>query len=150
MSIRYFQLALICFICVSKTYGQTGTRTYSGVIVEITKEKKSKKIYTKVQLTSVFPGGDSTWIRSLESKLNQSIPFKNGAKAGKYIVSVRFLIERDGSMTDITCLKDPGFGMCEQVKAAVIKSFPRRWGAQTDSSGKVRQYHTTSTTPQNR
>jgi hypothetical protein len=149
LTMRYFQLVMLCFICLAKSYGQTGTRSYHTVVVEITKEKKPKKISTKVEITSPFPGGDSSWIQSLEEKLNQSIPVKNGAKAGKYIVSVSFLIEKDGSLTDIRCLNDPDFEMCKHVMAAIKRNFPgKRWGTQIDSSGKVRQYHTTSTTPQ--
>jgi hypothetical protein len=145
---RYFQLALVCFLCVAKTYGQFSTRMYSGVIVEITKEKKPKRIHTKVEITTTFPGGDSSWVQSLEDSLNRAIPAKNKAKAGKYIVSIRFLIERDGSVADIVCLEDPGFGMCQQVKAAIMKKFSRRWGPQIGPPDKVRQYHTSSTTPQ--
>ena len=141
------QLALLCSVCVAKSYGQTGTRSYHTVLVEIKKEKEPKRIYTKVELTQpAFPGGDSSWIRSLQDSLNRSMPVKNKAKAGTYIVSIRFLIEKNGSITDMVCLKDPGFGMCEQVKAALRKKF--KWGPQVESSGKVRRYHTTSTTPQ--
>jgi hypothetical protein len=135
LAMRYFQLALLCFICIAKSYGQTGTRHYVGLVVEITKEKRPKKIYTKVEITSPgFPNGDSSWVQSLEESLNQTIPFRNGAKPGKYMVSVRFLIERDGSLTDIVCLKDPGFGMCKQVKVAVIKKFSPRWRPQTSNN----------------
>lgn len=144
---KHFISVLLCFICVAKSSGQTGTRMYTTVVVEITKEQKPKKISTKVEITSPFPSGDSSWIQSIEKSLNESLAVKRGAKAGKYIVSVRFLIERDGSVTDYRCLNDPGFGMCEQVVAALIKSFTHKWGPQTDSSGKVRRYHTTSTTP---
>ena len=132
---RYFQLALVCFICVATTYGQTGTRVYSGVVVEITKAKKPKRISTKVEITNAFPGGDSAWIRSLENRLNQSIPFKNGAKTGTYIVSVKFLVERDGSLADVVCIDDPGFGMCKKVVEVIRK--PQKW-----SPGKVRSYST--------
>jgi protein TonB len=100
---------------------------YTGIVVEITKEKKPKKIYTKVEITRAFPRGDSSWVQSLEKLLNESIPVKNGAKAGKYIVEVRFLIERDGSLADLVCLKDPGYGMCQQVKGAIHKMFPGGW-----------------------
>lgn len=144
---RYIQLALLCLVCVAKSYGQTGARSYHTVLVEITKEKKPKRIYTKVTLTQpAFPRGDSSWIQSFQDSLNRSMPVQNKAKAGTYTVSVRFLIEKDGSISDIVCLKDPGFGMCEQVKAALRKKF--RWGPSTDSSGKVRRYHTTSTKSQ--
>jgi len=122
-----FQLTLLIFLCVSKSYSQTVARSYHKVVVEITKEKKPKKVYSKVEITPAFLGGDSTWIQSLEDSLNRSIPIKNGAKPGKYIVSVRFLIEKDGSMSDIVCLNDAGFGMCKLVMAAIKKKI--HWGA---------------------
>ena len=145
---KYFQLALICFICVAKSYGQTGTRSYGRVEVEITKEKKPRKISTKVEIRQpAFPGGDSLWAQSLQDSLNRSIRLKNKVKAGTYIVSVRFLIEKDGSMAAIQCLSDPGFGMCEQVVAAITRKYGNpRWLPL--SSGKVRQYHTSATKPQ--
>ena len=142
----YIQLALLCFICVAKSYSQTCTRSYHTVLVEITKEKKPKRVYTKVELTQpAFLDGDSSWIQSLQDSLNRSLSVRNKVKAGTYIVSVRFLIEKDGSISDMVCLKDPGFEMCKQVKAALRKKF--KWGPQVDSFGKVRRYHTTSTTP---
>jgi hypothetical protein len=58
---KYFQLALLCFICVAKSHGQAGSRGYCEVDVEIAKEKKPKKIYTKVVIASAFPGGDSSF-----------------------------------------------------------------------------------------
>jgi hypothetical protein len=89
---RYFRIALFCIICVAKSYGQPSTRKFGTVNVEITKEKKPKRIYTKVEITGALPGGDSSVIQSLEQKLNQSIDVKNKVKAGKYLVSVRFLL----------------------------------------------------------
>ncbi len=98
---RNFQLAVLCFICITKSYGQTDNNTYGRIVVEITKEKKPKKIYTKVEIKLAFPGGDSSWVQSLEETLNRSIPVNNGAKAGKYIASVNFIVSKDGSLSDI-------------------------------------------------
>jgi hypothetical protein len=81
------------------------------------KRKKSKK----VEIKSAFPGGDSSWVQSLEKKLNQTIPFRNGAKKGEYIVSVAFIVVKDGSIADVRCLSDPGFGMCAEVVRAIKK-----------------------------
>jgi hypothetical protein len=139
---RYFQFALFCFICIVKSYGQTGTRSYGTVNVEIMKEKRPKKVYTKVQIMGAYPGGDSSLIQSLEKELDQSIRVKNRVKAGKYIVSVRYLIERDGSVADISCISDPGFGMCEQVVSVIKRIFPRGWHPV-----EVRPLHTTTTSP---
>lgn len=143
---RYFQIAILCIIWVAKSYGQTGTRSYHTVVVEITKEKKPKKISAKVEvMPTVFLGGDSAWVRSFEDILNRMLSVEKKVKAGKYIVSLRFLLEKDGNVADIRCLNNPGFGLCEKVRAAIIRKFPPRWGP-----GEARQYNTTSTTPEDR
>jgi periplasmic protein TonB len=144
---RYFQLVLLCFICVAKSYGQTDARSYHTVVVEITKEKKPKRISTKVEIKSpTFPGGDSSLAQALEDDLNRTISIKNKAKAGKYIVSVKFLLERDGSVSDIHCINDPGFGMCEKVIGVMKRKLRWNWRPSVDT--KVREYHKTYTTPQ--
>ena len=85
-------------------------------------EKKPKKIYTRVEIKSAFTGGDSSWIHSIEKTLNQSIQYKNGAKAGKYIVSIVFFVDKEGDISDVRCTNDPvGFGMEEQVLRAIKK-----------------------------
>ncbi len=119
---RILQLALVCFICAAKSNGQKVANSYGEIVVEITKEKNPKKIYTKVEIVSAFPGGDSAWIKSLEGNLNRSIPFRNGAKKGKYIVSAAFIMSKDGSISDVRCLSNPGFGMCEEVLRALKKN----------------------------
>jgi hypothetical protein len=74
-----------------------------------------------VEIKSAFPGGDSSWVQSIEKSINQSISYKNGAKKGKYIVSVAFVVAKDGSLSDIRCVNDPvGFGM-EAVVIRVLK-----------------------------
>ncbi|MBL0155175.1 MAG: hypothetical protein IPP93_17530 [Chitinophagaceae bacterium] len=118
---RKFQLVLLCLICVAGSSAQTAVKSYGRVNVEITKEKKPKRIHTKVEIVSAFTGGDSAWILSLEKTLDQSIPFKNGAKAGKYIVTVVFITDKDGNLSEVRCLNDPGFGMGEKVLAAIKK-----------------------------
>jgi hypothetical protein len=139
--LRYFLLVLLCFISFAKTYGQTPTRRYVTVVAEITKEKKPKKITTKVIVSSAFAGEDSSWVQSLEDSLNKSLKVKTKAKAGKYIVSVRFLFEKDGTIADITCIKDPGFGMCQQVMSELMKKFRASWGP-----AEVREWHRQHTT----
>lgn len=123
---RYFQLTLLCFICVAKGYSQTASKNYGRVVVEITKEKRPKRIYTKAEITSAFPGGDSAWVHALEERLNSSIPVKNGAKAGKYFVAVRFIVAKDGSLADVESENDPGFGMRAHVVRAIKAS--GKWG----------------------
>jgi len=143
---RYLLLVLIILIYGISGYSQSATRSYGTMVVEITKQKRPKKIIVKVQRPYTFPGTDSSWIQSLEKSLEGSMPYKNGARAGKYTVSVRYLIEKDGSLSDAHCILDPGFGMCRQVIAELRRKHPGRWGP----GSKVGKYHTSATTDSTR
>jgi hypothetical protein len=124
--IRNFQLVVLCFVCVAKSYGQPVAKNYYGRInVEFTKQKRPKKICTKVEIKSAFPVGDSAWVKSIEENINQSIGVGKRVKKGKYIVSVKFVLSKDGSLSDIACENDPGFGMCEEVIRALKKT--KKW-----------------------
>lgn len=116
---RKFPIVLLCLVCFAGSYAQTATKSYGRVDVEITKEKKPKRIYAKVEIKSAFTGGDSAWIHTLEQTLNQTLIYKNGAKPGKYMVSVAFITDKDGFISDIRNLSDPGYGMGEKVIIAI-------------------------------
>ncbi len=112
---KSFQLILLCLVCVAKSYGQAGR-----MVVEITKEKHKTYTYKVIQWVNLQ--ADSSWVQSIEKNLNQSIPVKNRAQKGKYIVSVVFIVAKDGSIADVECDKDPGFGLCNEVVRAIKKS----------------------------
>jgi uncharacterized protein YfbU (UPF0304 family) len=125
---KALQLILLSLIFVSKSDGQTVDKNYVGKIdVEIIKEKKPRRIYAKVEISLAFPGGDSAWIQTIEKRINQSIGFRNGAKKGKYIASVKFIVGKDGRFFEVMCDKDPGFGMCEEIIKAVKNSYSDKW-----------------------
>lgn len=136
---RNFLITLLCFISVAECFGQTTSRRYGRIDVEITKEKRPKKIYAKVEIKSAFIGGDSSWVQSIEKSINQSIKFKNGAKPGKYIVSAQFVIARDSTLSDVLCLKDPGFGMGAEVIRA-LKKGTAKWIPAPAGGVRVREY----------
>ena len=124
-NIRTFQLILLCLVSVANGYAQPVAKNYYAKInVEITKERKPKRIYSKVEIVKPFPGGDSSWIQLMEKRIDQSLAFRNGAKKGKYIVSVNFIMSKDRVVSDVQCVADPGFGMCEAVIRA-IRNSPR-------------------------
>ena len=144
---RNFLLAIPCLIFIASSYAQTATKSYGRVDVEITKVKKPKKIYIKVEIKSAFTGGDSSWIKSLEQTLNQTIKYKNGAKAGQYIVSVIFVVDKEGNLYDIRCLNDPpGFGMAGDVLDAIRKKTKLIW-LPSSQGIQVKPYSTSSSTP---
>jgi uncharacterized protein YjhX (UPF0386 family) len=136
-------MTLVCFICFVNSYGQTPTNTYGKIDVEITKENR-KKIYAKVEIKSAFPGGDSSWMQSIETELNQSIQLGKGAKKGKYLVSVQFVVDKDGSICDVKALTGNGYGMEAEVLRAIKKK--TKW-LPSSQGVPVRPYRTSSSTP---
>ena len=139
LTMKTFQLVLLCLICVIKSYGQTIPPNYYGRLeVEFTKEKRPKKFYASVVNKSAFPDGDSAWIKSIEKNINQSIEDGKRVKKGKYIVSVKFILSKDGDLSDIACENDPGFGMCEEVMRVLKKS--KKWVPAEQRGKVVREY----------
>ncbi len=61
-------------------------------------------------------------------------------KAGQYTVQVRFLVELDGSITNVEALNDPGYGLSKGA-VQVVKTGPK-WTPGEVGGRKVRSYHT--------
>ena len=82
------------------------------------------------------------WIDHLRNNLQSPIEkaAKKGIKAGTYTVNVRFLVERDGSITDVQAMNDPGYGLAKAA-VKVVRTGPR-WTAGEVNGKKVRSYHT--------
>lgn len=150
LTMRNLLLILFCFVCIAKGYGQTVTNSYGRVDVEITKEKKPKRVYTKVEIKPPFPCGDSSWVQSLKNNLNQLIRTNRRVKKGKYVVSVQFVVAKDSSIADVKCINCPGFGMDAEVMRAVKKcsKWGLRWSPAPYPGTPVRPYRRSSATPQ--
>jgi antitoxin component YwqK of YwqJK toxin-antitoxin module len=76
-----------------------------------------------------FPGGISAWKEFIIKRLRPDVPVKNKAPVGQYTVYVQFIIDTDGSVSDIKPLTKFGYGMEEEV-VRFIKSSPRWIPAQ--------------------
>jgi hypothetical protein len=77
--------------------------------------------FTSVQVEARFPGD---WNKFLERNLNIQAPAENGAPAGRYVVTVSFLVSKDGSISEVQALNDPGYG-CADEAIRVIKKGPK-------------------------
>jgi periplasmic protein TonB len=112
---------------------ETGT----GPAPEIKKEEEDyDKIFNKVEREADFPGGKAAWQKYLERNLNSAVPTDGGAPAGVYSVSVTFVVERDGSITDVKALNDPGYGTADEA-VRVIKKGPK-WTPAEQNGRNVR------------
>ncbi|MBV9964008.1 MAG: energy transducer TonB [Parafilimonas sp.] len=82
------------------------------------------KEFTSVQIEAKFPGGSDAWAKYLERNLNAQTPSDHRAPAGNYTVTVSFLVDEEGNVSDVHALNDPGYGTAEEA-VRVIKKGPK-------------------------
>jgi len=102
-------------------------------------EEETDKIFTSVQIQSTFPGGTDAWVKFLSRTLNRDLPVENGAPAGRYAVTVSFVVSRDGSISDVKAESDPGYGTAAEA-VRVIKKGPK-WTPAEQNGYKVIYRH---------
>ncbi|MFA6200537.1 MAG: TonB family protein [Bacteroidales bacterium] len=93
------------------------------------------KIFTVVEQEASFPGG----VEKLGEYLAKSIKYPQQARetGTKGRVTLTFVVERDGSITDIKVLRDIGSGCGEEAKR-VVKEMPK-WIPAKQRGKAVRQ-----------
>jgi protein TonB len=84
-------------------------------------EEETDIIFTVVQQPAEFPGGLQGWSRYLERTLNRDLPVENGAPAGKYAVTVSFVVSRDGSISDVKAENNPGYGTADEAVRVITR-----------------------------
>lgn len=68
---------------------------------------------------------DGNWQKFLERNLNGQVPIDNNAPPGKYTVMVQFVVDVDGSISDIKVLIDPGYELDKEAIRVIKKS--KKW-----------------------
>ncbi|MEO7265071.1 MAG: energy transducer TonB [Ferruginibacter sp.] len=108
-------------------------------VVEVPKKEDDEgKIFTKVEVDAAFPGGNAAWGRYLKNNLNAETPVENGASEGTYTVVVRFIVSKDGSISDVVAETKHGYGMeAEAIK--IIKKGPN-WTPALQNGRHVNAY----------
>jgi protein TonB len=99
------------------------------------KPVKEPEIWEKVEIDAKFSGN---WENFLRKNLNSMVPVENGAPAGKYKVSIKFVVDLDGTVSDITPLTNAGFGM-EQEAVRVLKK-AAKWEPAFQNTKHVKAY----------
>jgi protein TonB len=108
-------------------------------VVEVPKvDDDEGKIFTKVEVEAGFPGGDRAWRNYLEKNLNTEVPGENGAPEGNLTVIVKFVVSKDGSLSDITCETDPGYGICQEAIRVIKRT--KNWTPAIQNGRNVNAY----------
>ena len=93
-------------------------------IITAPAEDLETKVFQKVEIEAEFPGGATAWRRYLQNNLDANAPVDNNAPEGTYTVVVRFIVSKNGVISDVVPETKFGYGMeAEAVRA--IKKGPK-------------------------
>ena len=103
-------------------------------VVEVPVKKVDEDFtFTKVEIEASYPGGQGAWGNYLRKNLNAQVASDGGATPGSYTVIVRFIVAKDGTISDVTPETNVGYGMeAEAVRA--IKKGPKWTPAQQNGN----------------
>ena len=108
-------------------------------VVEVpVKAVEEDKVFTKVEIEAEYPGGQGAWGNYLRKNLNAQVASDGGAAPGSYTVIVRFIVAKDGTISEVTPETSVGYGMeAEAVRA--IKKGPK-WTPAQQNGNVVKAY----------
>jgi periplasmic protein TonB len=112
----------------------------SNITTSNRKNNIDKDTFTRVELEPEFPGGTAGWLKYLRVKLNGDVPKNNKAPVGRYLVIVTFIVDIDGSISQLTSKTNYGYGMENEVKK-VIQTGPK-WKAGIQNGKPVKSEKT--------
>lgn len=95
----------------------------------------AKPIFTQAEQEPQFPGGAKGWLTYLQNNLKADVPAKNNAPKGTYTVTVSFLVDANGKVSEVKAIKDPGYGTAAEA-VRVIAQGPD-WIPATQNGHKV-------------
>lgn len=76
---------------------------------------KTDSVFNRQLVEPTFPGGEDGWRNFLRKTLDPNVPAVNNAPDGKYTIIMKFYINRDGTLGDISPDHDPGYGMVQEA-----------------------------------
>lgn len=102
-------------------YGQKGLfKRYdsTGIITA------SDSVFTREESEAEFPGGPGGWNNFLKRNLNGDVPTDHGAREGTYTVIIKFIVNKDGTLSDIAAETNNGYGI-EKEAIRIINLSPK-------------------------
>lgn len=96
--------------------------TFTPVETTIEQEVEDEEVFVFVEEVATFPGGEDALYEYLQKEIQYPNQARDGNIEGK--VYVRFVVEKDGSITNIRIMRDIGGGCGEEAKR-VVKGMPK-------------------------
>ena len=95
---------------------------------------------TITRIEETFIGGDASWRNFIQQNIDNSVPGKNKAPIGNYLVEVGFFIDTTGKLIDLKPITHKGYGMEAEV-IRLLKRSPK-WSPARLNGRPVRTYRT--------
>ena len=95
---------------------------YIAPVVEEEEEYEEQQIFQVVEDPPGFPGGDEARMRYLQDNIRYPAIAREAGIQGTIFIS--FVVERDGSITDVQVLRGIGGG-CDEEAIRVVRNMPR-------------------------
>lgn len=107
----------------------------TGEAVDIAPQKEDwETVFVKVEMEAQFPGGADAWRRYLERNMRYPESAQDNGTQG--MVKVQFLIDREGNISEVQALNNPGDGIAEEA-VRIIASGPK-WIPAEQNNRKVK------------
>lgn len=107
----------------------------NGGIIDQPVTRESDEPLSIVEVDAKFNGN---WVRFLERNLDAHVPLNNEAPAGRYSVVIRFVVDKEGNVSEITPLTNHGYGMEEEAVRVLKKA--NKWEPAVQNGHKVKAY----------
>ena len=128
---RYITLSLYLLIGYISVFSQEKKDHDSLPLPnQFIKHPKPDGPFSSIEVQAEFPGGEDGWRNFLIENLNNDVPGNHHAPKGRYTVKVSFIVDKDGSISDISTPVDPGYGTAQEVIRVMKKSPKWRPGIQ--------------------
>lgn len=90
-----------------------------------------------VEREAIFPGGLPGWKAYLEQNLNGDVAVKSKAKPGIYTVKVQFVVDKEGSISNVNAIEVPAAcSRCAKEAVKIIKNGPK-WEPAVEDNQRV-------------
>ncbi len=114
--------------------GEGGAK-FEAIAASVTNKKVEEEIFPVVQVQASY---DGDWENFLKRNLNADLPVENGAPAGTYKVTVSFVVAKNGKISNVKALNNPGFGAAEEAVRVIKNS--GNWNPGIQNNIQVNSY----------
>ena len=99
---------------------------------------ESEPTFTSVEAAPQFAGGQAAWGTFLQKNLNRDVTQGSGLTPGNYTVTLEFIVEKDGSISNVKALSKVSKNL--ETEAIRVMSNSPRWIPAVQNGRKVRTY----------